>query len=86
MKLKINAFEALAKKKGYKNGRKLFVVLGGGKSGYSAVKAGCCVGYEIVKEIYNLFGIKILHEVIETGEGTIRETESKFIKIGTQLF
>ena len=51
-----------------------------------AIKAGCRVGYEIVREIYNLFGSAILLEIVDMEEETVSGLESKFIKIGNKLY
>ena len=60
--------------------------LGGGDYGINAIKAGCRVGYEIVREIYNLFGSAILLEIVDMEEETVSGLESKFIKIGNKLY
>ena len=53
MKLKIKEFRTIAKRKGYGNEKILYIALGGGDYGINAIKAGCKVGYEIVREIYS---------------------------------
>ena len=50
MKLKIKEFRTIAKRKGYGNEKILYIALGGGDYGINAIKAGCRVGYEIVRE------------------------------------
>ncbi len=66
--------------------RKYYIALGGGDYGINAIKAGCRVGYEIVREIYNLFGSAILLEIVDMEEETVSGLESKFIKIGNKLY
>ena len=44
------------------------------------------VGYEIVREIYNLFGSAILLEIVDMEEEMVSGLESKFIKIGNKLY
>ena len=71
MKLKIKEFRTIAKRKGYGNEKILYIALGGGDYGINAIKAGCRVGYEIVREIYNLFGSAILLEIVDMEEETV---------------
>ena len=86
MKLKIKEFRIIAKRKGYGNEKILYIARGGGDYGINAIKAGCRVGYEIVREIYNLFGSAILLEIVDMEEETVSGLESKFIKIGNKLY
>ncbi len=85
MKIIISNFETLARRKRYKNGKDLFRKLGGGKSAYGCIKAGCRVGYEIVKELYNLFGVDVLLEVIDLEGETLNGFKSKYIAVGRFL-
>lgn len=86
MKLKIKAFRLIAKRKCYGNEKRLYISLGGGNYGINAIKAGCRVGYEIVREIYNSFGVTVLLEIVDMEGKTISELESKFIKVGNKLY
>ena len=77
MKLKIEKFEKLAKRKKYHNGKRLWERLGGGEIGYTLAKNGYNVTYEIVKELYDLCGEEETLKVVDIGGMTLNEFREK---------
>ena len=86
MKLKIDAFDELAKRKGYITGFLLWLKIGGGRSAYSLVEKGIGVGYEVIKNLYNLVGEEEVVKVVEFEEETINGFKAKYIELGDQLY
>lgn len=86
MKLRINKFEELAKRGGYRNGYELSLALGCGDATYPLLKKGGRIGGGIVAEIYNRFGEEITLEVIDFENETINSIKSKYIKVGNKLY
>ncbi len=86
MKIIIDSFEKLAKREGYLNGKKLYEALGGGNRSYSRIRAGCNVGYEIVKEIYNNYGEKTLLEVVNMEGETVNGLKAKYVAVDNFLY
>ena len=86
MRLKIKKFNALAKKKGYRDGKKLMQELGAGKYAYGKLKRGCIIGYDLVKEIYNTFGPLVMMQVIDLEGETLQSFKSKYISVGGMLY
>ena len=85
MKIKIDEFEKLAQRKKYRNGKLLWKKLGGGKTGYALIKRGYNVTYEIVKELYNLYGEEETMKVVDFGEVTLNEFKAKNIEIAKKF-
>ncbi len=86
MRLKIKEFNNLAKERGYKNGYELFCELGGGRGSYKLLKQGLGIGYEMVKEMYNVLGGDTTNRIINFEGGNINELKSKFVEIDGHLF
>ena len=86
MRIRIDAFEELAKRKRIPNGKLLWKKIGGGKAAYSLMKDGCNVTYEVVKELYNLYGEIETLKVVDFGEETIDGFKAKFIQVGDKLY
>jgi len=86
MKLIIDEFEALARRKGFQNGYRLWRRIGGGVSAYKLVKQGYRVTHEVIKELFNLVGEKETVRVVEFEEETINGLKAKYIEIGNKLY
>ena len=86
MRIKIEEFEALAKRQGFKNGNALMRELGGRKLTYHQFQRGNRIGYELVRQIYNTFGAETMVEVVNLENETLRGFESKFIIINGVLY
>ena len=86
MLLKIEKFEELAKRKGYRNGYELSREVGCGKLTYNLLKQGHRIGYDVVAEIYNRFGENETLAVIDFEEETLNGFTSKFVKVGNRLY
>ena len=86
MKLKIEEFEGLAKRKGLHSGYMLCRKIGGGRSAYSLVEKGIGVGYEVIKNLYNFVGEKETVKVVDFEEETINGFKAKYIELGDQLY
>lgn len=86
MLLKIEKFEELAKRKGYRNGYELSREVGCGKLTYNLLKQGHRMGYDVVFEIYNRFGEAVTLSVIDFEEETLNGFTSKYVKVGNRLY
>ena len=86
MLLKIDRFEELAKKKGYRNGYELASQIGCNELTYDILKKGNCIGSDIVAELYNRFGGEITLKVIDFEEGTLDEFKNKHVHIGKRIY
>lgn len=86
MRLNIKEFEELARKKGYHNGKELMKKLGAGKYTYGCLKRGCKIGYDLVKEIHNEFGVLIMLRVIDLEDETLQSFKSKYMSVGGMLY
>lgn len=86
MRLKIEEFEELAKRKGFHSGYMLWRKIGGGRSAYSLVKDGIGVAYEVMKNLYNLVGEKEMVKVVDFEEETINGFKAKYIELGDKLY
>ena len=86
MKLKIEEFEELAKRKGLHSGYMLWREIGGGRSAYALVEKGIGVGYEVIKNLYNLVGEKEVVKVVDFEEETLNGFKAKYIELGDKLY
>ena len=86
MKLKIEEFEKLAKRKGLHSGYMLWRKIGGGGSAYSLVEKGIGVGYEVIKNLYNFVGEKETVKVVDFEEETINGFKAKYIELNGKLY
>lgn len=86
MKLKIQEFEDLAKRKGYVEGKRLMKKLGAGFKAYGCFKGGCRLGYELAKDLYNKVGEAEFVKVIDFEEDTLSGFKQKYILIGDKLY
>lgn len=86
MKLKIQEFEELSKKKGFEDGKEFFVFLGGGKRAYKVLVANRLIAHDMVKDIYNYLGEYSTKKVIDFGEEGIDGFKAKYIRVGNKLF
>lgn len=86
MKLKIQEFEELARRKGYRGGKALMKKLGAGKYVYDSLKRGCEIGHELVRAIYNEFGALTMMSVLDLEGETLQSFKSKYIKVGGTLY
>lgn len=86
MKLKIDAFEELARKEGFNNGCEFWQHLEGGIDAYELAKGGAKIGYEIVKNLYNEVGAKGTLVAIDFGKGTLNSFKAKYIEVAGVLY
>lgn len=87
MKLKTKAFEKLAKRKGYANGYIFLRALGAGTGAWNCFKyKKMQIGYEFVKDIYNILGESETLKIINFEEETINGFKSKYIELGGKLY
>ena len=86
MRLRFKEFEDLAKRKGYRTDKILIKRMGGGDGTLSCLKAGCRIGDELVKNIYNAFGEYETTRVIDFEEDSINGLKAKYIQIGNKLY
>lgn len=86
MKLKVEEFEELAKRKGFRSGYMLWRKIGGGRSAYALVEKGIGVAYEVMKNLYNLVGEKEMVNVVDFEEETINGFKAKYIELGDKLY
>lgn len=86
MKLKVDKFEELAKREGYRNGYELSLAVGCGDATYPLLKEGGRIGSDIVAEIYNCFGEETTLDVIDFETETINSLKSKYIQVGKKLY
>lgn len=86
MRLKFKEFDDLAKRKGFRTGKILIKRVGGGDSTLSCLKAGCQVGDEIAKNIYNRFGEEETLKVVDFEEDSINGLKARYIQIGNKLY
>lgn len=86
MKLKIEEFVELARRKGFFTGYLLWRRKGGGRSAYALVEKGIGVGYEVIKNLYNLVGEKEMVKVVDFEGETLNGFKAKYIELGDQLY
>ena len=86
MKLKIEEFEELAKRKGFQSGYKLWLYLDGGIFAYKLARNGVSLGYELVKNLYNEMGAKETLAVIDFDKETFDGFKAKFIEVAGRLY
>ncbi len=86
MKIIIDKFEQLAEQNDFKDGNALFRYFGGGSKAYKKVKANCRVSYDIVKEMYNKFGVGAVLDTIDMEGETLNGFKSKYVEVGNYLF
>ena len=86
MKLRMQEFEQLAKRTGYRNGKWLCRKLGAGKKAHDVLRNGGQIGYGLVKEIHNTFGIGETLRVVDFENETLGGFKSKFICFGGKLY
>ena len=86
MRLKVEEFEELAKRKGFRSGYMLWRKIGGGRSAYALVEKGIGVAYEVMKNLYNLVGEKEMINVVDFEEETINGFKAKNIELGDKLY
>lgn len=86
MKLKIQEFEDLAKRKGYVEGKRLMKKLGAGFKAYGCIKGGSKLGYELAKNLYNLVGEAEFVKVIDFEEDTLNGFKHKYVLVGDKLY
>ena len=86
MRLKVEEFEELAKRKGFRSGYMLWRKIGGGRSAYALVEKGIGVAYEVMKNLYNLVGEKEMVNVVDFEEETINGFKAKYIELGDKLY
>ena len=86
MKLKIEEFEEPAKRKELHSGYMLWRKIGGGRSAYALVEKGIGVGYEVIKNLYNLVGEKEMVKVVDFEGETLNGFKAKYIELGDQLY
>lgn len=68
MRLKIDKFESVAKRYGYKDGYQFIKAMGCGSSTYDYMRYGGKVSPDLLAEIYNRFGEEVMFEVIDFEE------------------
>ena len=86
MKLKIDRFERLAQRKGYRNGYELACEIGCSELVYDSLKDGNRIGSDAVTELYNRFGGDIALDVVDFEEGTLDEFKNKHVHIGKRIY
>ena len=87
MKLKMDEFEELAKRKRFRSGYYLWRYIDGGRSSFSLIKEGASVGNEVIKNLYNTVGEKEMINVVDFEEGeTINGFKAKYIEVDGKLY
>ena len=86
MKLKIEEFEELAKRKGFQSGYRLWLHLDGGMFAYKLARNGVHLGYEFVKNLYNEMGAKETLAVIDFDKETFDVFKAKYIEVAGKLY
>lgn len=86
MKLKIEEFEELAKRKGFQSGYRLWLHLDGGTFAYKLARNGVHLGYEFVKNLYNEMGSKETLAVIDFDKETFDGFKAKYIEVAGKLY
>lgn len=86
MKLRMDEFKELARRKGFFTGYLLWRKIGGGRSAYALVEKGIGVGYEVIKNLYNLVGEKEMVKVVDFEGETLNGFKAKYIELGNQLY
>lgn len=86
MKLRMDEFKELARRKCHTNGFLLWRKIWGGQSAYSLVSKGIGVGYEVLKDLYNLVGEEEMVKVVDFEEETVSGFKSKYIELNGKLY
>lgn len=68
MYLRLDRFERLAERNGYRSGEDLLCALGCNRGTYYALKKGGSLDPDLAAEIYNRFGEEAMFEIISFGD------------------
>lgn len=85
MKLKIEEFEAFARKNG-KSANVMCRRLGGNELTYRRLKKGDKLGYDFARELYNALGEWTFLTLVDMEEETIDGFKAKYVAIGNKLY
>ena len=85
MKLNISGTKKYLKRNGIRTDYEAAKALGINVSSWKAMESGVKIGYDAVKEIYNVLGEEAVKELINFEGESLNAFKSKYVAVGTRL-
>ncbi|MCD8372591.1 MAG: hypothetical protein LUD27_04755 [Clostridia bacterium] len=86
MKLNIDGCREFIKEKGIKNYVQLAEALDLGVEVIKLLEQGVRIGYDVVRDIYNKHGEKVVKKIIDFEEDSLDGFKAKYVLVGKTLY